>query len=270
VTIQLIDVTGQLLGGKSQTFSNPDACSQTLDIGPRHVAARWWWWNWRRWCQAICFKLFISRFVAADASISSASSSARSALPSNSGQSGGAVTGGAGTSGNAPGGASSGGGQSSRSSGSNGNSGLNGNFGSNGNSGSISAKTYVADLFKGQLPISFDEKLQLPLFSQSSSGRELSYELKKDSFTALSTADGRNILIRFSVGHAPQIGIEWHRNSSLLDGTVHPDVHFGVKQFGLLENSTTYPTTSRQGSEYIFSHFNWSDMTVTPDSTGKI
>lgn len=25
--------------------------------------------------------------------------------------------------------------------------------------------------------------------------------------------------------------IEWHRNSSLLDGTVPPDVHFGVKLF---------------------------------------
>jgi hypothetical protein len=112
--------------------------------------------------------------------------------------------------------------------------------------------------------IPFDDKPLFRLFNASSTGRDLSYDLKKDSFTTLSSADGRNTLIRFSVAHGPRIGTEWHRNDTILDGTVNPEIHYGVRLFGLLESNVGYPTTSRAGTEYIFSDFIWANMTVTP------
>jgi hypothetical protein len=87
--------------------------------------------------------------------------------------------------------------------------------------GSGSSSTAVTpngtDYFGLLPPPPFDHGFQFRPSSASLSGRQLSYQLMNDSFTALSSLKCHPILLRFSFRHSPHFGIEWHRNSSILN-----------------------------------------------------
>lgn len=98
--------------------------------------------------------------------------------------------------------------------------------------------------------------------SNSSEGRTVGVK-KGDGLTILSLLSNYTAIMRFTTQGGPRFGVQWHRNSSVLSGTVNPDVAFAVKLFGLIEANDTLPATSRSGTQYVFGKFSWGDILVT-------
>ena len=97
-------------------------------------------------------------------------------------------------------------------------------------------------------------------FKEGSDAKRFVMALVKTNDTNGGSSSG---FLRFSVTPTPRVGVEWHHNGKLLNGTAAPDISHALRFWGMYESNSTYPMMTDFGNRYYFPSMNWSDITFS-------